>query len=739
MPPRPQFLTFGREATLLATKQRKGTRAYARDTGTAWQYTEDGWQSLTIGSGLPTGGEIGDVLFTDALREPTFAQIRAANPAVYVSGWSATHDYAADIGTADGVQFLKPSGTTNVFVAEVFATYMTGGSEPTWNASAPTVGDTLVDGDLTWYNVGPLSGFAEPTEWATLTEYTTPAFVWPTDPNGHLYCTFPGYPSGLGPMTSNSTEPIFPTANHDYVADGDGYWFDLGTTEIPEAQWEPLAAVGLKLGSSVSAGASSIALKGSSAELVAGRYVIIDPFAATAEIRRISAVSGTAVTLEDGSGDGGYGITALQHDHASDAPVFVVDSEPIPWEWFGAVSTTSTQAVADANTAAFNNLTQQLYSINAQMPIKVGSGSWWVSDELRLERDQSLIGISPTVSQIVAHSSFVFDSTGEKAVVHGYRDGDPVTYQTNGPSGRWYLQDIMVNCNSVTDSCGILSSPQQPDQTRRVRVDNADLYGLGLSDVQYHDIHGLELNNCPIGVSMRSCSYVRIYSMAHTSTTTTMLKLVDVSDSSFYGALLENSPTGTVMVDVSGTSNRLHFDSFYTSGFTGGSTGDVFKFDCATANPEGKCTYLITNAACNQNSSTINFVNDVQRGVTFNTFADTQRGLIMGWAKGDHYHFVFDGKVVSSGIRQFVDGSNIVVGATGGTKIGTATTQKIGLHNATPSAQRAGSAQAAVGTTGATGTSPFGFETKAQADAIVTLLNELRAAMVEKGLIKGSA
>ncbi len=73
----------------------------------------------------------------------------------------------------------------------------------------------------------------------------------------------------------------------------------------------------------------------------------------------------------------------------------------------------------------------------------------------------------------------------------------------------------------------------------------------------------------------------------------------------------------------------------------------------------------------------------------------------------------------------------------GGTKFGTATSQPLGFHNATPSIQRAGAAQAAVVTTGAALAS-YGY-TQAQADAIVTLVNELRAALVEKGLIKGAA
>jgi len=87
----------------------------------------------------------------------------------------------------------------------------------------------------------------------------------------------------------------------------------------------------------------------------------------------------------------------------------------------------------------------------------------------------------------------------------------------------------------------------------------------------------------------------------------------------------------------------------------------------------------------------------------------------------------------------FADTRNIVLNTTTGTKIGTATSQKLGFHDSAPTIQRAGAAQVAVATTAATNTTPFGFTTAAQADAIITLLNEMRAAMVEKGLIKGTA
>ena len=89
--------------------------------------------------------------------------------------------------------------------------------------------------------------------------------------------------------------------------------------------------------------------------------------------------------------------------------------------------------------------------------------------------------------------------------------------------------------------------------------------------------------------------------------------------------------------------------------------------------------------------------------------------------------------------QTLADAYNITFGKSVGTKIGTATDEKLAFHNSTPVVQRVGAAQVAVANTGATNTTPFGYTTAAQANAIVTLLNEIRAALVEKGIIKGAA
>ncbi len=93
--------------------------------------------------------------------------------------------------------------------------------------------------------------------------------------------------------------------------------------------------------------------------------------------------------------------------------------------------------------------------------------------------------------------------------------------------------------------------------------------------------------------------------------------------------------------------------------------------------------------------------------------------------------------VDASGHLNFADAINAILGTSTGTQIATAANQMLAFHGSTAVVQRAGAAQAAVVTTGSALAS-YGY-TQAQADSIVTLLNELRAALVEKGLIKGSA
>ena len=73
-----------------------------------------------------------------------------------------------------------------------------------------------------------------------------------------------------------------------------------------------------------------------------------------------------------------------------------------------------------------------------------------------------------------------------------------------------------------------------------------------------------------------------------------------------------------------------------------------------------------------------------------------------------------------------------------GTHMGQTATDKIAFYGATPVVQRAAGSGAAVTTTASTTTSPAGYATTTQANAIVTLLNEVRATLVGLGLMVGS-
>lgn len=81
---------------------------------------------------------------------------------------------------------------------------------------------------------------------------------------------------------------------------------------------------------------------------------------------------------------------------------------------------------------------------------------------------------------------------------------------------------------------------------------------------------------------------------------------------------------------------------------------------------------------------------------------------------------------------QYIDDLN-----TDGTVLGQTTAALVSFHGSTPIAQASGVAQAAVVTTTPALTS-YGY-TLAQATAIITLLNEIRTVLVNKGLMKGSA
>lgn len=132
-----------------------------------------------------------------------------------------------------------------------------------------------------------------------------------------------------------------------------------------------------------------------------------------------------------------------------------------------------------------------------------------------------------------------------------------------------------------------------------------------------------------------------------------------------------------------------------------------------------------------------NFVNGIQVGGTALSTAELAKldGVTAGTVTASKALVVGASKEIGSlGTITLADAANIVVNATTGTKIGTATTQKLGFYNVTPVVQPAHADQAAaVAASG--GDSP----TEAEFNAVVTLVNRLRTDLIALGLIKGSA
>lgn len=90
-----------------------------------------------------------------------------------------------------------------------------------------------------------------------------------------------------------------------------------------------------------------------------------------------------------------------------------------------------------------------------------------------------------------------------------------------------------------------------------------------------------------------------------------------------------------------------------------------------------------------------------------------------------------------------ISGAAATVGnltATGNVALGDASTDTIGFYGATPSTQPTSSNEAAVAATASVSISAtqWGFSTSTQANAVITLVNQLRADLVTLGIIKGS-
>ncbi len=190
------------------------------------------------------------------------------------------------------------------------------------------------------------------------------------------------------------------------------------------------------------------------------------------------------------------------------------------------------------------------------------------------------------------------------------------------------------------------------------------------------------------------------------------------------GVYITNT-TGTQSLRVAQSANNAGVQSIMVVDYNRG-TGNIAANDGVAISLRADSTVTPSNVQA-QISMIATTVTDATRASALAFLTQTAGGALTEQVR------------IASALVTLADAVNVAVGTTTGTQIGTAITQKIGLYGATPIAQRAGAAQAAVATTASTPTTPYGYTTAAQADAIVTLVNELRAWAVAQGAIKGSA
>jgi len=192
-----------------------GKRGGVKETGTpSGKFLRDDDSWAAAGGGDPYIGSIA---------QPGPADLVTAGIPILVTSWTAEHDYAADLNTQDGVQFLIPTSIDGLFEAEVYGG-LTGALEPDWDGDAPNIGDSLVDGDVTWYRVGAASAWPlVPTTRQPETAYDFLAMVWRDPADGFLYIR---YPDDGGTLTGTGDLPFY-AGNWDY-SDGDIYWWRAG-------------------------------------------------------------------------------------------------------------------------------------------------------------------------------------------------------------------------------------------------------------------------------------------------------------------------------------------------------------------------------------------------------------------------------------------------------------------------------------------------------------------------------
>jgi hypothetical protein len=275
-------------------------------------------------------------------------------------------------------------------------------------------------------------------------------------------------------------------------------WADQLNSHITNMESMIDGSLSWRLGASASIGQTTITIDKNPPNLLLNNgFVVIDPFTTEAELRRVSNISGKTLTLH----------TALGYNHAAGDLIFWFAGGLVPWSWWGAQY--SSTAYAAQNVLGFNRLATEIYNLGTfyRGGILVPNGLYYINDRISPERDMILSGVNCMNSKIMATTDFPFDGTDDYCMVQPKRDGTLLT-TGNLISSRWIFRDLYLDGNNVASSNGILSSPQQPDRTSDLRIDNCKRNGLHLIDVQQHIIKNYEAINCGIAFKMHACRFV---------------------------------------------------------------------------------------------------------------------------------------------------------------------------------------------------------------------------------------
>lgn len=261
---------------------------------------------------------------------------------------------------------------------------------------------------------------------------------------------------------------------------------------------------------SVSAAATAIKVGWVASGVAVGRgYVVIEPFSTNCEIREVASVSGTTINII-----GAASYPLLFAHGVGTSVMWIPGGQGVPWTWFGGKPNDA--SAAGANVTGFNRASSNLYNLTLRGPgtIRIPAGGWYINNQLKPERDINIIGESPLLSIIYAHDDFPFTASGEVAMIHPQRDADPVVYATPGASVRVHLKGFQVNGRNLTNSCGILVSPNQPDEAHWVRVDNCmGLYAWAVVDCQQYVMRNCEMVHNAVGLRYRSAQMVYQYDL----------------------------------------------------------------------------------------------------------------------------------------------------------------------------------------------------------------------------------